>query len=178
MVCTHFSVTYGNMSHPLVPQKQPWSQQFTADSETDSEKPRPQSANQRGLSTPVEGSLAGMPRMAREMACNKTVSGGLSRYCAKSRKRSSRMAAATCWAPLFFLVARRVQYMIIELAEVGELIPHREDWPLVDQGAWRGSGLGSLQRDVALRPEHDVVDRQVRVLCRVCSEVGGASTAR
>lgn len=73
---------------------------------------------------------------------------------------------------LFFLVARRVQYMIIELAEVGELIPHREDWPLVDQGAWRGSGLGSLQRDVALRPEHDVVDRQVRVLCRVCSEVG------
>ena len=37
MVCTHFSVTYGNMSHPLVPQKQPWSQQFTADSETDSE---------------------------------------------------------------------------------------------------------------------------------------------
>ena len=34
--------------------------------------------------------------------------------------------------------------MIIELAEVGELIPHREDWPLVDQGAWRGSGLGSV----------------------------------
>ncbi len=70
-----------------------------------------------------------------------------------------------------FRFVRRVECMAFELGEVGELIPHGEDRPLVDQSVRRGSGLGSLQRDIALWPEHNVVDRQLRVLCCSGSEV-------
>lgn len=66
---------------------------------------------------------------------------------------------------VLFRFVRRVEYVVFKLAEVGELIPHREDRLFVDQSTRRGSGLSSLHGDVALRPEHQVVDRQLRVLC-------------